>query len=73
MTVDVLISRLKNEKKTRPLISNKTDEELNEFIVNALTARNKYYLQAQYIFTQTNLLPEHILSKVKIIIPIKSG
>lgn len=50
-----LISRLSNSKKKRPLLKNRTSEELQNFISETLTNREKYYLQADYIVDALNL------------------
>ena len=46
-----LFSRLKRGKAKRPLIAEKNDEELLNFIQEALNARMKYYSQAQIEFS----------------------
>ncbi len=47
-SVDTLFERLISNKSKRPLIANKTDEELKEFIAKHLFDRSYYYNQAQY-------------------------
>lgn len=46
----VLFRRLKVAKHQRPLLSNKTDEELMTFIQEALEKRLPYYTKAKYVF-----------------------
>ncbi len=46
---EVLITRLKNEKNKRPLIKDKSDEELLIFINEMLNKRELYYNKATYI------------------------
>ncbi|POY35692.1 shikimate kinase [Flavobacterium alvei] len=47
-TVDTLFERLVSNKSKRPLIANKTDDEMKEFIAKHLFDRSFYYNQAQY-------------------------
>jgi shikimate kinase len=47
-SVDTLFQRLVNNKSKRPIIVNKSDEELKEFIAKHLFDRNYYYHQAQF-------------------------
>lgn len=48
-TVETLLDRLISKKSKRPLIADKTDDELKEFIAKHLFERSFYYNQAQYI------------------------
>lgn len=52
---DVLFKRLRIAKQQRPILQNKTDEELIDFIVGALDARRPFYSQAQLIFNADEL------------------
>ncbi len=45
-----LFERLKNDKLSRPLLSNKSDTSLLEYIQKLLIEREGYYLKAQTIF-----------------------
>lgn len=47
----MLVSRLRNSKKinTRPLIMNKSKEELVEYVTKTLTIREEFYLKAEII------------------------
>lgn len=47
---DVLFRRLKIAKSKRPLLADKTDEELKTVIANALQQRLSYYLKARIRF-----------------------
>ena len=47
-SVDTLFERLGSNKSKRPLIANKTDDELKEFIAQHLFERSFYYNQAKY-------------------------
>ncbi|MDR1737467.1 MAG: shikimate kinase [Candidatus Symbiothrix sp.] len=45
-----LAARLYLLKRTRPLIKNKTQDEIRQFIAETLNFREKWYLQAQVVF-----------------------
>lgn len=47
-SIETLFDRLVNNKSDRPLLANKTDEELKEFIAQHLFERSFYYNQAKY-------------------------
>ena len=47
--VEVLLTRLKNEKASRPLIKNVPDGDLRTYIVRKLNERRIYYEQADVI------------------------
>ena len=47
-SVETLVKRLFTNRSKRPLIANKTEEELTEFIAKHLFDRSYYYNQAQY-------------------------
>lgn len=49
-TPDVLYRHLKMSKSERPLLKNKTEEELKEYIKDSLAQRQGYYEKAKYIF-----------------------
>lgn len=48
-TVDILYQRLASETAHRPILSGKTEDSLNTFIIEKLDARLQYYSKAQYI------------------------
>jgi len=47
-SIETLFGRLVYNKSKRPLLANKTDEELKEFIAQHLFERSFYYNHAQY-------------------------
>ena len=55
----VLFRRLKVAKQQRPLLANKTDEELMTFIQEALEKRLPYYTKAKYVFNGELLENRH--------------
>lgn len=65
MSVDALMVRLTNAKEKRPLIMNKTPEELRAFITRQLEKREDQYHQAQYIVKGKNLDIDELVAFVK--------
>lgn len=52
---DVLFGRLRVAKQQRPILREKTDEELKAFIVRALEERNSFYTRAKHVFDADQL------------------
>jgi len=52
-TVDILFERLKSETAKRPLLAQKSEKELRQFISQKLESRLKYYEKAQQIINIT--------------------
>ena len=52
---EVLFHRLKVAKQQRPLLANKSDEELMNFICEALQKRHPFYSQAKFLFRADGL------------------
>ena len=63
---DILIGRLRQKKASRPLIADKTDEEIADFVRSSLQLREPYYLQADYILASDNPKVESILELLKL-------
>ena len=57
--VNVLFRRLKVAKQQRPLLVQKNDEELMEFIVGALQKRMPFYTKAKHVFNAEKLEDRH--------------
>ena len=55
VTPEVLFQRLRIAKRQRPLLAQKTDEEIKTFIHNALQERMPYYSQAKHTFKADEL------------------
>lgn len=49
-----LFNYLRNAKQNRPLLRDKTDEELMSFIEGSLRAREPFYLKAKYVIDSTD-------------------
>ena len=63
-----LFSRLKKEKKTRPLIENKTDEELDVYIKNELQKRSPFYSLANHTILVDDKSTDEVLREVNSLI-----
>ncbi|MBY0423994.1 MAG: shikimate kinase, partial [Cytophagales bacterium] len=59
-----LFKRLSTQKKGRPLLENKSDEELKEFIGGTLGKRRHFYEKATYIVKGANIRPEELTAKI---------
>jgi shikimate kinase len=64
MSADTLASRLANAKGKRPLLENKTEAELKEYITEHLEKREDIYHQAQYIVKGKNLNVDELVEFV---------
>ena len=56
--------RLSNNSENRPLIQNKSGEELRGFIKETLGKREKFYAMADYTIDTSNLSEEDVLRKI---------
>lgn len=65
MSVDALVNRLMNAKIKRPLIENKTEGELREFVNRQLEKREDIYHLAQYTVKGKDLNVDELVSFVK--------
>jgi len=63
-----LLSRLRNNKKTRPLIDNKTDEELEVFIRNELQKRKPFYNLANHTILVDAKSKDEVLREIHTLI-----
>ena len=64
MTPEALAARLKNAKANRPLLKDKTEEELTGFIKEQLEKRRAFYEQARYVIDNDNGTPEEAAAKI---------
>ena len=53
--VDVLVERIMRSQNKRPIVANKSREELMTFVANHLTEREAFYLQAQCVWNAEKL------------------
>jgi shikimate kinase len=63
-SADFLFMRLKNEKKTRHLISKLNDKQLEQFIHTQLSEREKTYSKAIHIVRVEDKTPAEILGEI---------
>ncbi len=61
-----LLSRLQAGIDKRPMLSQKSDEDLKTFLLAKLAERSPFYEQAAYIFEGDTIRAEEIISKIKI-------
>ena len=64
-SIDTLYDRLKNENQNRPLIANKSEEEMKEFIAKNLFDRSYYYNQAKYKVSVDNKSVGEIVAEIE--------
>ncbi len=60
--IPLILSRLKGEKNQRPLIKDKSDDELRKYLTQLLSRREKFYEQA-HIITEAKSLNINKLSE----------
>ncbi|OFY97569.1 MAG: shikimate kinase [Bacteroidetes bacterium RIFCSPLOWO2_12_FULL_31_6] len=65
MSVESLVNRLMNAKEKRPLILNKDEKQLREFVNRQLEKREDIYHQAQYIVKAKDLNVNELASFIK--------
>ena len=53
--VDVLVERIMRSQNKRPIVANKTKEELIDFVSKHLAERESFYLKAQSIWNAEDL------------------
>lgn len=66
---EILLGRLRRQNKNRPLIADMTDDELNKFVPEKLSEREKWYHQCDFMFepdkTSLEFLEKQILTYIK--------
>lgn len=63
---DILIGRLRQKKANRPLIADKSVEEIGKFVRDELKKREPFYLQADYILASDHPKVESVLELLKL-------
>jgi len=63
--IPLILSRLKGEKNQRPLIKDKSDDELREYLSSLLAGREKYYEQAHIIVDAKSLNIRNLADNIK--------
>ena len=64
-SIDQLYLRLQHQKATRPLLADKSDEELMAFIAQHLFERSYFYNQATYAINTDMKSPKEIVSEIE--------
>ncbi|MGG7033582.1 MAG: shikimate kinase [Flavobacterium sp.] len=64
-SIDTLYKRLSAETDKRPLLANKSEEELREFIAKHLFDRSFYYNQATIKIDVDDKSPQEIITEIK--------
>ncbi len=63
--IEVMVSRLKNNKCKRPLIAGKDEEQLYTFVQNKLKERTRFYKQAHLIVNPIQYTLESLTKKIQ--------
>lgn len=63
-SIQIIFDRLKFEKINRPLVANKSDEELKEFVAKHLFERSYFYNKATFKVSIDNKSPQVIVSEI---------
>lgn len=64
MTENAIFSRLQSGIDSRPLLKNKSEEELKEYIHNHLSERQIYYKQADLIVNGLSVKPDQLIQAI---------
>ncbi len=64
VTVKELVRRIQLFDSNRPLVKNKTEEELQEFVAKHLFERNAFYEKANFILSTENKTFEEITTEI---------
>ncbi|WP_375241048.1 shikimate kinase [Polaribacter sp.] len=64
-SIKTLVDRLKNEKNTRPLVSELTDDKLSEYVAKHLFERRFFYEQADTTINSDNLTSKEVVTEIK--------
>jgi len=62
--IDLILERLKTDSNQRPLLLNKTDDELQEFVAKHLFERSYFYNQAEFVIAVDHKSPENITDEI---------
>lgn len=64
VSVDELANRLEVCKQTRPVLQNRSGEELKQFIADSLENRRSFYEQAQIVFDAEQMMTEQDIQTI---------
>ena len=54
-SVDVLVERITRSQSKRPIVANKSQEELTQFVIDHLAQREPFYMQAREVWNVDEL------------------
>jgi len=60
-----LVTRLRKNNESRPLLNNLNEEQLLDFVTHLLNARKVFYEQAHLTLKGINLRPEHAANEIR--------
>lgn len=63
-SLPLIIQRLKSSKSTRPIVANKSDGEIEEFIAKHLFERSYFYNQATFTISVDDKSPDDIADEI---------
>jgi shikimate kinase len=63
-SLGLILERLESEKNERPLVANKSEEELKEFVAKHLFERSYFYNQAGHTISVDHKSPEEIAEEI---------
>jgi shikimate kinase len=62
---EILISRLKEATKDRPIVLNKTEEELKEYVHELRSKREHFYTRAKYIVEGKDITVDKLINALQ--------
>lgn len=63
-SLGVILERLKSEKEQRPIVADRTDDELQEFVAMHLFERSYFYNQAGFTVVADHKTPQQIVEEI---------
>lgn len=63
-SIDLILERISLEKSQRPLLANKAEDELQEFVAKHLFERSYFYNQAQFAIVVDGKSPGQIVEEI---------
>lgn len=62
--IDTLISRINNQKSSRPLLENLNEDEQRKYIAKHLFDRSYFYMQSKHIVTTDGKTPQEVVNEI---------
>lgn len=63
-SLNLILERIKSGKDARPVLANKSEDELEEFVAKHLFERSYFYNQAQFTIAVDNKNPDEIVEEI---------